>query len=65
MLYLTAYVRAAALTANQLVTIPGGGDFRIGGIAAARELVSMGGDARGRTLTDAELPVLALPDADR
>lgn len=44
-LRLTGYVRAGGLSANQLVTVPGAGDFQIARIEAAPEPQCIGGTA--------------------
>lgn len=60
LLYLSAYVRQVGLSANQLVSLPGGGDFRIARIEAGDEGVSLRGHGSLAAGT-----VLGLPDGDR
>lgn len=61
LLTLDTYVRSVGLSANQLVTLPGGGDVNINQIFAAAEEVPLDvGSSRA-----AVLPLLAQADADR
>ena len=65
-LHIDAYVRSVPLSPNQLVTVPGAGDFALESIRAAPELVpaqGSGGVPPGQSTED--LPVLAVPDERR
>jgi hypothetical protein len=69
-LHLDAYVRAVPLSANQLITLPGGGDFGIESICAAPELVPLDGMhahplAVSNSASSEGLVVLAAPDENR
>lgn len=68
-LHVDAYVRGVPLSPNQLVTVPGAGDFAIESIRAAPELVPVQGSGSGAGVAGhhdtAELPVLAEPNERR
>ena len=76
-LRLTGYVRGAGLSANQLVTLPGAGDFRLLAIEGPRDPAAAGGAAARRAAGggDAEMAdgaaaaaavaVLAVPDPEQ
>eukprot|EP00892_Ulva_mutabilis_P004765 jgi/Ulvmu1/2660/UM014_0116.1 len=65
-LLLDAYVREAALTANQALSLPGAGDFGIDKIWGAPEQVPLKGRANGMAVEQSgELPLLAAADAER
>lgn len=65
-LVVDAYVREAALTANQALSVPGAGDFSIDKIWAAPEQVPLKGRSSGMAVEQSgELPLLAAADDDR
>ncbi len=65
-LKLTGYVRGMALSADQLVTIPGLGDFQIQQIQGPPDPWGPSHKGRGdHAMQDSEPVVLALPSADQ
>jgi hypothetical protein len=71
-LSIDAYVRSVGLRANQLVTVPGGGDFGIDKVYSAPEQVALevhkaGGSTRALQghSASSELPLLAEANEDR